>query len=64
MHVKMYAQLLKKQKENSHEGITWSEMAKQNVQAKKVYCRHAGRFRATLECCFQMMECRGLFPNC
>ena len=27
----------KKQKENSHEGITWSEMGKQNVQAKKVY---------------------------
>ena len=26
-----------KQKENSHEGITWSEMGKQNVQAKKVY---------------------------
>ena len=27
----------KKQKENSHEGITWSEMKKQNVQVKKVY---------------------------
>ena len=27
----------KKQKENSHEGITWSEMEKQNVQAKEVY---------------------------
>ena len=26
----------KKQKENSHEGITWSEMGKQNVQAKEV----------------------------
>ena len=26
-----------KKKENSHEGITWSEMAKQNVQAEKVY---------------------------
>ena len=27
-----------KQKENSHEGITWSEMGKQNnVQAKEVY---------------------------
>ena len=26
-----------KQKENSHEGITWSEMGKQNVQAEKVY---------------------------
>ena len=27
----------KKQKENSHEGITWSEMGKQNVQAEEVY---------------------------
>ena len=26
-----------KTKENSHEGITWSEMGKQNVQAEKVY---------------------------
>ena len=26
-----------KKKENSHEGITWSEMVKQNVQAKEVY---------------------------
>ena len=37
MHVQMYAQLMKKQKENSHEGITCSEMGKQNVQAKEVY---------------------------
>ena len=28
---------MKKQKKNSHEGITWSEMGKQNVQAEKVY---------------------------
>ena len=28
---------MKTQKANSHEGITWSEMAKQNVQAKEVY---------------------------
>ena len=28
---------MKKQKENSYEGITWSEMGKQNVQAEKVY---------------------------
>ena len=27
----------KKQKENSHKGITWSEMGKQNTQAKEVY---------------------------
>ena len=25
------------QKANSHEGITWSEMGKQNIQAKEVY---------------------------
>ena len=37
MHVQMYAYLMKKQKENSHEGITWPEMGKQNVQAKEVY---------------------------
>ena len=37
MHVQIYAKLMKKQKENSHEGITWSEMGKQNVQAEKVY---------------------------
>ena len=30
---------MKKQKENSHEGITWSEMGKQNIQAKEVYYR-------------------------
>ena len=28
---------MKKQKENSRKGITWSEMGKQNVQAEKVY---------------------------
>ena len=28
---------MKKQKENSNERITWSEMEKQNVQAKEVY---------------------------
>ena len=31
---------MKKQKENSREGITWSEMGKQNVQAEKVYLPH------------------------
>ena len=31
----------KKQKENSHECITWSEMGKQNVQAKKVCSSHS-----------------------
>ena len=31
---------MKKQKENSREGITWSEMGKQNVQAEKVYYQH------------------------
>ena len=29
----------KNQKENSHEGIMWSEMGKQIVQAKKVYSK-------------------------
>ena len=28
---------MKKQKANSHEGITWSETGKQNIQAKEVY---------------------------
>ena len=37
----------KKQKENSHEGITWSEMGKQNVQAEKVYCRDEPRIETT-----------------
>ena len=27
----------KTQEENSHEGITWSEIGKQNVQAIEVY---------------------------
>ena len=31
---------MKKQKENSHEGITGPEMGKQNVQAKEVYCQN------------------------
>ena len=35
---------MKKQKENFHEGITWSEMGKQNVKAEKVYY-HRERFR-------------------
>ena len=26
-----------KQKANSYEGITWSEIGKQNIQAKEVY---------------------------
>ena len=37
MHVRMHAQIMKKQKENSLENIMWSEMGKQNVQAKEVY---------------------------
>ena len=41
---------MKKQKENSHEGITWSEMGKQNVQAKEVYYNRAmdKRFKTKL----------------
>ena len=38
MHVQMYAT----KKENSHEGITWSEMGKQNVQAEKIYSPFCG----------------------
>ena len=34
---------MKKQKENSHEGITWSEMGKQNIQAEKVYWNNASK---------------------
>ena len=37
---------MKKQKENSQEGITWSEMGKQNVQAEKVYCSPNGNLNA------------------
>ena len=40
VRIKNYARanvLKKKQKANSHEGITWSEMGKQNIQAKEVY---------------------------
>ena len=29
---------MKRQKANSLENITWSELGKQNLQAKKVYC--------------------------
>ena len=36
---------MKKQKENSHEGITWSEMGKQNVQAEKVYLKKKTRLQ-------------------
>ena len=39
---------MKKQKENSHEGITWSEMGKQNVQAEKVYYLWVNVFCVTL----------------
>ena len=35
---------MKKQKENSHEGITWSEMGKQNAQAEKVTPKSFGAF--------------------
>ena len=36
MHVQTYASLMKNKRANSHEGITWSEMGKQNMQAKEV----------------------------
>ena len=45
---------MQKQKENSHEGITWSEMGKQNVQAKEVYWSKgialAGMYRKWAAC--------------
>ena len=40
--VSFKCRLMQKQKENSREGITWSEMGKQNVQAEKVYCPSHG----------------------
>ena len=43
MHVQMCVYLIKKQKENSHEGITWSEMGKQNTQAEEVYYKRGGK---------------------
>jgi len=44
---------MKKQKENSHEGITWSEMRKQNVQAEKVYCQGKKKKRKKKERIFK-----------
>ena len=38
---------MKKQKANSHEGITSFEMAKQNIQAKEVYCTPLSRITIT-----------------
>ena len=40
MHVQMYVQHCitnEKLEANSHEGITWYEMGKQNIQAKEIY---------------------------
>jgi len=37
---------MKKQKANSHEDITWSEMGKQNIQAKEVYSSICIRYEA------------------
>ena len=34
-----------KQKENSHDGITWSEMGKQNVQAEKIYITRKANYK-------------------
>ena len=36
-HANVHITNEKNKRQNSHEGITWSEMGKQNVQAKKVY---------------------------
>ena len=35
MHVHMYALLMKRQKENSHENITWSEMENKMYKLKR-----------------------------
>lgn len=35
MHVQMYAKLMKRLMENSHQNITWSEMVKQTVPLTK-----------------------------
>ena len=43
MHVQLHAYLMIKTRKNSHEGITWSEMGKQSVQAKKVYYKRKNR---------------------
>ena len=37
VHSRVYPQFMKREKENSLENITWSELRKQNTQAKKVY---------------------------
>ena len=49
-----------KQKENSHEGITWSEMGKQNVQAEKVY---SSRRRSERDCNFIKEISQLFFPG-
>ena len=46
IHVPMYAFLMKRQKANSLKNITWSELGKQNVQGKKVYCQLLVRYVA------------------
>ena len=45
---------MKKQKENSHENITWSEMGKQNEQAKKSH--YAGFFFVFFCFCFLLFQ--------
>ena len=39
--------------ENSHEGITWSEMRKQNLQAKKVYWKTNNQRK---ENCYSLLQ--------
>ena len=50
-----------KQKENSHEGITWSELGKQNVEAKEVYCFAFETLKNAICCC--CCHCRNLTLN-
>ena len=53
---------MKKQKENSREGITWSEMGKQNVQAEKVYCYPRAE-KGTRACASTVFSNLSKFPH-
>ena len=59
---------MKKQKENSHEGITWSEMGKQNAQAEKVYWMASVKstelnVKKCLIILFTALKCQQVFNN-
>ena len=54
MHVQTYASLMKNKRANSHEGITWSKMGKQNMQAKE--SNRGYIFRGHYRCCQHFTE--------